>query len=112
MPQQKRHTAPADAIVPSAFTAPTQQELKQQIEARLLHHFSVQPEEATNENLYNALVLVLRDWMRTRRVTYISQAGQEQAKQVYYLCMEFLMGRSLKNTLYNEPVNKRHKIVQ
>ncbi len=101
MPQQKRHTAPADAIVPSAFTAPTQQELKQQIEARLLHHFSVQPEEATNENLYNALVLVLRDWMRTRRVTYISQAGQEQAKQVYYLCMEFLMGRSLKNTLYN-----------
>ena len=45
----------------AAFKAPTQKELTERLEAKLLHHFSVQPEEATNENLYNALVLVLRD---------------------------------------------------
>lgn len=85
----------------ATFKTPTQKELTEQLEAKLLHHFSVQPEEATNENLYNALVLVLRDLMRTRRVSYINETHKEDAKQVYYLCMEFLMGRSLKNTLYN-----------
>lgn len=61
----------------------------------------MQPESATNEHFYNALVLVLRDMMRARRVEYIGEAHRQQSKQVYYLCMEFLMGRSLKNTLYN-----------
>lgn len=76
-------------------------ELKEALNAKLLHHFSVQPENATNEHFYNALVLVLRDEMRGKRIEYISDAHQQDAKQVYYLCMEFLMGRSLKNTLYN-----------
>lgn len=97
MPQASKKAAEGFA----AFKAPTQKELTERLEAKLLHHFSVQPEEATNENLYNALVLVLRDLMRERRVAYISETHKENAKQVYYLCMEFLMGRSLKNTLYN-----------
>lgn len=91
----------ASAASAAGFAPPAAEELLRQLEARLLHLFSVQPEEATNEHLYNALVLVLRDLMRTRRVDYIRQTHQEDAKQVYYLCMEFLMGRSLKNTLYN-----------
>ncbi len=76
-------------------------DLKKELTEKLLHNFSVQPEEATNEHLYNALVLVLRDRMRSRRVEYIRRTHQQDAKQVYYMSMEFLMGRSLKNTLYN-----------
>ncbi len=76
-------------------------DLKKQLTDKLLHNFSVQPEEATNEHLYNALVLVLRDRMRSNRVDYIHRAHKQDAKQVYYMSMEFLMGRSLKNTLYN-----------
>ncbi len=83
------------------FVPPTAEELTAQLEAKLLHHFSVQPEEATYEHLYNALVLVVRDLMRTQRVKYIHDTHQQDKKQVYYLCMEFLMGRSLKNNLYN-----------
>ncbi len=75
--------------------------LAELLEAKLLHNFSVQPAEATNEHFYNALVLVLRDKLRTARVGYIHETHQQRAKQVYYLCMEFLMGRSLKNTLFN-----------
>ncbi|MBQ4611913.1 MAG: glycogen/starch/alpha-glucan phosphorylase [Clostridia bacterium] len=75
--------------------------LKKQLTEKLLHNFSVTPENATNEHLYNALVLVLRDEMRTRRVDFIHRAHEQDAKQVYYMSMEFLMGRSLKNTLYN-----------
>ena len=75
--------------------------LAELLEAKLLHNFSVQPADATDEHFYNALVLALRDKLRTARVNYIHDTHQQQAKQVYYLCMEFLMGRSLKNTLYN-----------
>ncbi len=79
----------------------TKKELQQALDAKLLHSFSVQPENATNEHFYNALVLVLRDVMRENRIRYVSETHKQDAKQVYYLCMEFLMGRSLKNTLYN-----------
>ncbi len=79
----------------------TKKDLREALQTKLLHNFSVQPENATNEHFYNALVLVLRDTMRESRVGYISKAHKQDAKQVYYLCMEFLMGRSLKNTLYN-----------
>ncbi len=75
--------------------------LAEELTAKLLHNFSVQPENATDDNWYNALALVLRDRMRSQRVNYISQAHKQDVKQVYYLSMEFLMGRSLKNTLYN-----------
>ena len=78
-----------------------EQELRKALVAKLLHNFSVQPESATDAHFYNALVLVLRDRMRTARVEYIGKAHEQQSKQIYYLCMEFLMGRSLKNTLYN-----------
>ena len=79
----------------------TKKQLKEALNAKLLHNFSVQPEKATNEHFYNALVLVLRDEMRKSRIQYVSETHKQDAKQVYYLCMEFLMGRSLKNTLYN-----------
>ncbi len=77
------------------------QQLKSELTAKLLSNFSVSPEQATHENFYNALALVLRDRMRSSRIRYISEAHKQQSKQVYYLCMEFLMGRSLKNTLFN-----------
>ncbi len=75
--------------------------LRNELMAKLMTAFSVEPEHATNEHFYQALALVLRDRMRASRVKYISKTHKEQAKQVYYLCMEFLMGRSLKNTLFN-----------
>lgn len=95
----------------------TAAKLDEKITEKLLHNFSVQPENATNEHFYNALVLVLRDSMREKRIRFISEAHKQQSKQVYYLCMEFLMGRSLKNTLYNfnlteiaEKVLKKHDV--
>ena len=78
-----------------------EKDLRAMLVGKLLHNFSVQPEEATDENFYNALALVLRDMMRGRRVEYMAKTREQGSKQVYYLCMEFLMGRSLKNTLYN-----------
>ena len=71
------------------------------IEAKLSHNFGVMPHEASDELFYKASVLVILDIMRERRTTFRNAASQEGAKTVYYLSMEFLMGRSLKNNLFN-----------
>ncbi len=76
-------------------------QLKEDLTVKLSTSFSVTPEQATHAHIYNALVLVLRDRMREHRVDYIHRTHQQDAKQVYYMSMEFLMGRSLKNTLFN-----------
>ena len=99
-PTEKKKAA-AKPAAPKTAKASERTKLKKQLEEKLLHSFSVQPEEATNEHLYNALVLVMRDRLRRRRVEYIHDTHVQDAKQVYYMSMEFLMGRSLKNTLYN-----------
>lgn len=76
-------------------------EIRELIVAKLSHNFGVTPAEATDEHYYKAVVLILRDLMTEGRKEFIDQAEKENRKQVYYLCMEFLMGRSLRNNLYN-----------
>ena len=56
---------------------------------------------ATDDQMYRALALVTRRILSERRKKFMAQTYGENAKQVYYLCMEFLMGRSLKTNLFN-----------
>ncbi len=74
---------------------------KELLEAKLSHFMGVLPEEATDEQYYKAIALILRDMMSAGRADFSAQAAKAGTKKVYYLCMEFLMGRSLKNNLYN-----------
>lgn len=76
-------------------------ELKELITAKLSHNFSVTPEEASDEHYYKAIVLIVKDLLSKGRKEFIAKAEKQKTKQIYYLCMEFLMGRSLKNNLYN-----------
>lgn len=76
-------------------------EIRNQIVDRLYHSFGVSPENATDEHYYKAVALVLGDMMSRGRTETKHEAQDTGTKQIYYLCMEFLMGRSLKNTLFN-----------
>ena len=71
------------------------------IERKLSHNFGVSPEQASDELFYKACVLVLLEIMSDRRAEFKKTADEQEAKTVYYLSMEFLMGRSLKNNLFN-----------
>jgi starch phosphorylase len=56
---------------------------------------------ATQFDIYNALAYTVRDrmvdrWLDTQQAYY-----NEDPKRVYYLSMEFLMGRTLENSLIN-----------
>lgn len=79
----------------------TPSEARDMIVSKLSHNFGVIPTEATDEHYYKAIALILRDMMIHEYATFTNATESQNKKTVYYLCMEFLMGRSLKNTLYN-----------
>lgn len=79
----------------------TPSEARDMIVSKLSHNFGVIPTEATDEHYYKAVALILRDMMSHEYTAFTNAAEAQNKKTVYYLCMEFLMGRSLKNTLYN-----------
>lgn len=68
--------------------------------------FHVTPEEATDEDFYKATALVCREIMSKEYANFKTEVEKQQKKTVYYLCMEFLMGRSLKNNLCNMGLEK------
>lgn len=79
----------------------TTEQAKDKIRGKLSHYFGVSPDNASDDFFYKAVVLVLRDLMRDARADFMQRSHEQSKKQVYYLCMEFLMGRSLKNALFN-----------
>ncbi|MGN0494384.1 MAG: glycogen/starch/alpha-glucan phosphorylase [Acutalibacteraceae bacterium] len=83
------------------MTKYTVAELASMIERKLSHNFGVTPSQASDELFYKACVLVLLEIMNDRRAEFKKSVDEQEAKTVYYLSMEFLMGRSLKNNLYN-----------
>lgn len=67
----------------------------------LYHTFGVSIKNATKEQYYKAVALITRYMMSKGRKEIVEKIHKTQSKQLYYLCMEFLLGRSLKNNLYN-----------
>mgnify|MGYP004590853165 FL=1 len=79
----------------------TKAELKQELVRILSSDFNVTPDEASDTQLYKALSTVIVSILKQKRQRFISKAHSMGKKQVYYLSMEFLMGRSLKTSIYN-----------
>jgi starch phosphorylase len=57
--------------------------------------------DLTTVDIYRALSLAIRDVLVDGMLETEARYDQAGAKRVYYLSMEFLMGRSLGNNLYN-----------
>lgn len=76
------------------------------LESKLLHFFGVSAEDATYDQFYRAVALILVDIMAKERADFNERGDKSGAKRIYYLSMEFLMGRSLKNNLYNLNLTK------
>jgi starch phosphorylase len=78
------------------------EEMKNQLTEKLSGALGVPPEEATNVQFYKALSMICMEMMSKQAYNFTNAAKDVQGtKKVCYLCMEFLMGRSLKNNLYN-----------
>ena len=75
--------------------------IQQQIEEKLSHNFGVTLENANDDQYYKAVALIVREMLMKGRAEFKAHAEETNTKMVYYLCMEFLLGRSLKNNLCN-----------
>ena len=83
------------------MTSYTTKTMEEALVAKLMLSFGKTPEEATDQEMMKASALVLRDVMAMRSVRTNMDTRRNQKKQVHYLSLEFLMGRSLMKNAYN-----------
>ena len=75
--------------------------VQERLNDKLKRHFNVTLEEANKDQLYEACVGVVRDELLHQRQAFTQKRMKKRGKRVYYLCMEFLLGQSLKTSLFN-----------
>ena len=75
--------------------------IKENIELKLSRYFGCTPAEASREQMYKAVAITVRDILTEKRGAFKKQVNKRGEKRVYYMCMEFLLGRSLKTNLCN-----------
>jgi starch phosphorylase len=84
----------------SAFSR-SSADIEQDVRRKLMSHFGKELDEATPAQLYKAAAMTVRDDIMRLYVTNNAAAEKRGAKQLYYLSVEFLMGRALTNNILN-----------
>ena len=84
----------------------TKQQFEQMLKDRLNSDYGTTLDVASNQQIYRVLASIARRLMSDAHKHFQSRAYGSNSKQVYYLCMEFLMGRSLKTSLFNLGLNE------
>ncbi|MDY4588747.1 MAG: glycogen/starch/alpha-glucan phosphorylase [Oscillospiraceae bacterium] len=79
----------------------TKEELRRQLDGILEFDFRTDAQNATITQVYRALSSIVVNHLKEKRHDFMRECNSKGRKQVYYLSMEFLMGRSLKTSLYN-----------
>lgn len=79
---------------------------RDQVETYLTNILHTDLKNATPANMYQAISQLINRELGEMRLAYNDrrksvQKASDDTKKIYYICMEFLMGQSLKNNLYN-----------
>lgn len=69
----------------------TEQEFKTYVTGVLSSYFGVKPEDASKAQIYRATCMVVRDLLTNKRVDFKKVCHEKNAKQVYYMSMEFCL---------------------
>ena len=84
----------------------TKREFEKLLKDKLMSECNVTIDAASADQIYRCLAMITRLIMSDRQKQFQSKVLGEGKKQVYYLCMEFLMGRSLRTSLFNLGLNE------
>ena len=80
-------------------------EMKQVIKKLFMHNLTCsmgkRPEKASNLDRYQALALTVRDLLMQRWIATKDEYEDRNPRTVYYISLEFLMGRTLGNAMIN-----------
>ena len=83
----------------------SKEDFEERLRTELQVEFNVTPVDASDNQIYKAMSAVVVELLRAKRRKFRHQVHSKGKKEVYYLSMEFLMGRSLKSSLYNLEIN-------
>ena len=86
----------------------TKAQVKENIETKLSRYFGCSPDEASKDQMYKAVSMTIRDMLSSKRNDFKHAVNAVGSKRVYYMCMEFLLGRSLKTNLCNLGLDKTY----
>ena len=84
----------------------TKREFEKLLKDKLMSECNVTLDMASADQIYRCLAMITRQIMSDRQKQFQSKVLGEGKKQVYYLCMEFMMGRSLRTSLFNLGLNE------
>ncbi len=76
---------------------------------KLSRYFGASFEDATKEQVYKSTAMTVKDVLLAKKREFKQATNKAGGKKVFYLCMEFLVGRSLKNNLYNLGLTDTYK---
>lgn len=79
----------------------TPEAIEASIRYHVRYHLASRIEQISRSDLYQAVSLAVRDRLVERMLETERRYEAQQAKRLYYLSMEFLMGQFLENNLYN-----------
>lgn len=87
----------------------TTDEIQKEIEEVLKNQYGYYPKEATLRQIYGSVLTFINRQLAQKRGQFIDKLTKTPSKHIYYLSMEFLVGTSLKNHLYNLQIEESVK---
>lgn len=82
----------------------TVESFKKSVVYKLIFAIGRSPQEASQRDWLNALMLTIRDSVTEGWIDTAAQFREKDTRRVYYLSMEFLLGRILSNALLSEGI--------
>ena len=74
---------------------------QQRIEQTLQIQFGVTIDHASKRQVYEAMMRSVREILSQKKFGYEQELKKRRVKRAYYMSMEFLVGRTLRNNLFN-----------
>ena len=79
----------------------TRHRLHKIIEEKLSGYYGLTCENASLSHFYKAVAILTRDILSEKRRDFRLKSKSKRLKNIYYLSLEFLVGKQLKNNIYN-----------
>ncbi len=89
----------------------TKKAMKDKLNSILTTNFNTDLASANKRQVYEAVIVATNQMLAEKKYEYNKKINDQEAKQVYYMSMEFLVGTSLRNNLWNMGIEKDMKSI-